>query len=287
MRLTRFENTKDFYQRVEPFLLNHEPEHNLILGWSSALVRQPDDYQKPYLAVVEDDGVVQATFLMTLPYYAVISFTTCQEALSLFVYDLYADFKTISGVAGAPEICRVFAAEWQKISGQAYHQAMAQRLYQLNKVNQVEGVVGHFRRATEADRPLLLEWMVAFETEASVGTPPDEAHLEKVVNMMLTSPVRDAYFWEDEKPVSFSAYGGLTPNGVRIGPVYTPPEYRGRGYASACVAALSQCFLDSGRKFVVLLTDLANPTSNHIYQVISYNPVTDINMLEFELPKAG
>jgi predicted GNAT family acetyltransferase len=75
---------------------------------------------------------------------------------------------------------------------------------------------------------------------------------------------------------------GPTPHGIRIGAVYTPPEYRQRGYASACVAYLSQMMLDSGRKFCFLFTDLSNPTSNHIYQQIGYEPVCDVDNYVFE-----
>lgn len=65
--------------------------------------------------------------------------------------------------------------------------------------------------------------------------------------------------------------------------VYTPPELRRRGYASACVAALSQLLLDAGWKFCCLFTDMSNPTSNHIYQQIGYTPVCDFNEYIFEV----
>ena len=93
---------------------------------------------------------------------------------------------------------------------------------------------------------------------------------------------RTAYLWVDEgRPVSLAGAGGLTPNGIRVGPVYTPPELRGRGYASNLVAGVSQAQLDAGRRFVFLFTDLANPTANHIYQEIGYEPVTDIDEYAF------
>jgi predicted GNAT family acetyltransferase len=78
-----------------------------------------------------------------------------------------------------------------------------------------------------------------------------------------------------------AGYAGPTPNGIRVGPVYTPPHLRGRGYASACVAALSQELLDTGHKFCFLFTDLLNATSNHIYQVIGYQPIVDVDMYQF------
>jgi hypothetical protein len=87
--------------------------------------------------------------------------------------------------------------------------------------------------------------------------------------------------WEDGEPVSLAAAGGPTPNGIRIGPVYTPPELRGRGYASALVAELTRVQLEGGRRFCFLFTDLANPTSNRIYQRVGYEPVTDVDQWSF------
>ncbi len=80
---------------------------------------------------------------------------------------------------------------------------------------------------------------------------------------------------------------GRTPNGVRIGAVYTPPKYRGRGYATACVAALSQRMLDTGLAFCFLYTDLSNPTSNNIYQRLGYHPVRDVVDYHFDESSEG
>lgn len=89
--------------------------------------------------------------------------------------------------------------------------------------------------------------------------------------------------WEDREAVSLCGVGGLTPNGIRIGPVYTPPSAGRRGYASALVAEASQLQLDAGRRFCFLHTDLANPTANHIYQAIRYEPVRDVDEYRFEV----
>ena len=90
-----------------------------------------------------------------------------------------------------------------------------------------------------------------------------------------------AYLWDSEIPVSIACSTRSTPNGVGINMVYTPPEHRKKGYASACVAALSQKLLDKGYKFCFLFTDLSNPTSNKIYQDIGYQPVADWNNYSF------
>lgn len=84
----------------------------------------------------------------------------------------------------------------------------------------------------------------------------------------------DVLLWEDEgRPVSIASRARPTVNGVTINFVYTPPALRGRGYATACVAHLSQQELDRGREFCTLFADLANPTSNGIYLRIGYEPL--------------
>jgi hypothetical protein len=88
--------------------------------------------------------------------------------------------------------------------------------------------------------------------------------------------------WEDEEPVSLAGWGGRTPNGIRIGPVYTPPEHRRRGFGSAVTAEVSARQLAAGRRFCFLYTDRANPTSNKIYMDLGYEPVCDSVYYAFE-----
>ncbi len=84
------------------------------------------------------------------------------------------------------------------------------------------------------------------------------------------------WLWEDGgQPVSLAGFSGPTPTGIRIGPVYTPPELRRRGYATTLVADLSAWLLERGHRACFLYTDLANPTSNRIYVEIGYERVCD------------
>jgi predicted GNAT family acetyltransferase len=144
----------------------------------------------------------------------------------------------------------------------------------------VKGVPGGMRRATEDDREIVAKWIAAFSAEA--GTEPVEP-LDWADRVIAADPaMRGMYLWEEGGVVvSFAGYNGPTANGIRIGPVYTPPEVRGHGYASACTATLTQMLLDGGRRFCFLFTDLANPTSNKIYQAIGYRPVVDVHIHRF------
>jgi uncharacterized protein len=158
---------------------------------------------------------------------------------------------------------------------------MAERIFRADRVRAPRGVPGSMRRATPDDRSLLVEWLAAFQDEAMGGgrrfRPPEDA----VEDYLTRGDNGGLYLWEDNGPVSLAGCGSPTPNGVRIGPVYTPHERRGRGYASALTADLTSLLLASGRRFCFLFTDLANPTSNRIYQRIGYEPVADVDEYRF------
>jgi predicted GNAT family acetyltransferase len=212
----------------------------------------------------------------------VLSHTPASDALDLFAHDLHGSGHDLPGVLGPEPVGRAFAERWRALTGKSCRQAMAMRIYQLTAARPVTAVPGRVRRVTEADRDLLLDWYEAFQREA-MGEAVPEGIARSVDQLLTADPVvRGLYVWEDSAPVSMAGYSGPTPHGIRIGPVYTPPEHRRKGYASACVAAVSQCLLDSGRRFCFLFTDLANPTSNRIYQAIGYEPVGDVDEYRFE-----
>jgi predicted GNAT family acetyltransferase len=159
---------------------------------------------------------------------------------------------------------------------------MQQRAYAVESVTAPEGVPGSLRHARPADRDQMVDWMLAFEAEA-MGPEAGSRDMRALVNDMFSKSNRTGYIWEvDGKPVSMCQATGPTPNGIRIGAVYTPPDERRRGYASAITAAVSREHLDHGRRWCFLFTDLANPTSNRIYQAIGYRPIRDIRLINFE-----
>ena len=145
------------------------------------------------------------------------------------------------------------------------------------------GVPGAMRRATPADRELLVAWYQDFFVDAHGRERPRDQD-EREIDARLATPSSGLYLWIDTEPVSLAGYSGPTSNGIRVGPVYTPQEHRRRGYASALTAALSQLLLDGGRRYCFLFTDLANLTSNHIYQAIGYRPVCEVDDLRFLPP---
>lgn len=282
MNLQRFDDVAAFYEQVEPFLLEQEAENCLIIGLCHELARGVTyGPEPPYMACVYEDSRVMAAALRTPPHNLNLSFFAPPQALRHIAQDAQHHFGTLPGVNSEAATSLAFAQIWHDLTDSDYTLGMAQRLYKLESVIPVAGVPGAMRRATQADLELLVQWFSAFEREAFATEAVDEAHLREAIVQRLGLDTRGLYLWEDGDPVSFAGVAGPTPHGIRIGPVYTPPEARRRGYASALTAALSQEMLDSGRSFCCLYTDLGNPTSNSIYQHIGYHPLCDVNLYRF------
>ncbi|MBZ0320480.1 MAG: GNAT family N-acetyltransferase [Anaerolineae bacterium] len=283
MQLRRFSDPREFLLYAEAFLMEREAEHNLIFGLTNTLIHDPEVYPQFYLAVIEDVGNITLAAIRTPPHNLIISHVAHPDALSVLATDVRSVYGILTGVIATVPIGKTFADLWQGMTHQPYRLNMRERIYQLSHVNAVTGIPGAFRVATPDDRLLLIQWFAAFRQEA-MGVV-DNSDVPQLVDRYFVSETRKIYLWEhDGEVVSMAGRGGPTPNGIRIGPVYTPPEFRKKGYASACVAALSQLQLDTGRKFCFLYTDLSNPTSNHIYQEIGYEPICDVDEYRFDAP---
>lgn len=273
MKLHRFDDANQFYTRVKDYLLNHEVHHCLLLGIIDTLIHYPERYNcQPYLAAVEVEDNVVAVAIKTAPYKLVLSKIKDFGAVEAIARDLQSNQEPLPGVSGLTAEAKAFAEAWQTLTDQSYQPGLQMRIHQLHAVQSVPRSSGYLRQGNESDRALLLQWYEAFELEV-FGTKQGNA--ERIIDHQLKQ--NTVYLWQDPIPVSMVGCARSTPNSKCIGPVYTPPEYRKKGYATSCVADLSQMLLDRGSQFCCLFTDLANPTSNHIYQTIGYQPIDDWN----------
>ena len=284
LEVQRFDDAQTFLDEVGPFLAEHEAEHNLMFGIAATMVVDPERYrdrESAYLAAVRRDDEVVAAAVWTPPFRAVLSMTEDVEAITALVQDLARMPPLLTGVTGPVDVSRRFADTWTARHQVTARRSMSQRIYRLERVIPLSGVDGSVRVGTTNDRNLLFDWTKAFFAE--VDDDQDDAAAAALVDSALKTGSRTFYLWDvDGRTVSMAGVTGPTPNGIRVGPVYTPPDQRGHGFGSAVTAAASQLQLDAGKRFVFLFTDLANPTSNKIYRSIGYEPVIDIDQWVFE-----
>jgi uncharacterized protein len=274
MRLEEHAGPAEFLAAAGRLLDDDEARHNLIYGICSTVLELPDAYDTAHFWTVSDDGVVAAA-LMTPPFNIVVARPRQVAALPFAAAALYDQGIALPGVVGAVPEADVFATAWEGVSGATTSVRMRQGIYAAREVRPPARAPGNAREVAERDRDVVLDWLRAFEAEALHGDAARPEH-ERWFDRRLSSTTAGLTMWEDGADVvSMCGFGGLTPRGIRIGPVYTPPELRRRGYASALTAHVTQQQLDGGRDYCFLYTDLANPTSNRIYVNLGYELVCE------------
>jgi len=222
-------------------------------------------------------GPITAAFMHTPPFG--VTLTPSPAGVAAALAETFADRGRFPAwVMADTTTAPAFADAWERQTGQPTRVGRRSRLYRLGRLLPPDPAPpGRARVATTADSGLLLAWLAAFHREADEGGGTD---------MQRTVADRLSYggltLWETaDGPVSMAGATRAVAGQARIGPVYTPPGLRGRGFGGAVTAAVSQAAKDAGVAEVLLYTDLANPTSNALYQRLGYEPVNDSVQLLF------
>lgn len=277
MIVTLYADAGAFLSQTHTLLEQNEAANGLILGTCLRMQAHPESTAAPPLlaAVADDANVVVAAAMMTPPYKLVLCapLGNPQAALFALARNLIDHGRLVPGVHAQSDAARQFAEIWVHLTNANYTRSQSERIYVLHAVHMPLDVPGELRLATPADQKMAARWTSAFQAEALPHEPRQD--VSAIVEKRIAN--RSLYLWDDDGPVSMAGAGRPTAHGITINLVYTPPERRRRGYASTCVAHLSQRMLEGGYAFCTLYTDLANPTSNHIYQALGYRPVYDID----------
>lgn len=281
MKLKIYDNVKNFHQDVYTNLLTHEAQNmimikNLKIGYDEKDKHEWRDPANWLMATVIDGKEILLTALMTPPFGITLYATDNQindEALTCLLEGLKATDWQISGVTSEKGLAERFAEIYGNSKGVGFDVSMNQRIYELSEVNSDVSQFGNLRLVNEGDMAFLPYWIEGITWDILGDLKSVQCDPKNYLYQIATG---DVYVLEvDGKPVSMAKISHKMEQFCGIAMVYTPPYFRGKGYASACVAKLSQVALDRGFSRCVLYTDLANPTSNSIYQKIGYKPVCD------------
>lgn len=288
MQFKQYTDVHAFYHDTYNLLMRDEAQNMILLGnliignkgedktgW-----RDPADW---VMATVSDTEGILLTALMTPPHNLTLYATgniIDRQSVKCLIDGLAA--YSIPGVTTEKNLAELFAKEYTNRKGLAFHTSMSQRIYELTAVNPHVKQLGTVRLLREADLYFFPYWLQAFYAAGTYGST--EMFIPQDIDeyrYRLSS--KKLYVLEvDGSPVSMAGFTREMQTAIGVAFVYTPPYYRGKGFASSCVAQLSQMALDKGFTRCVLYTDLSNPVSNSIYQKIGYTLVCDSLMLRFE-----
>jgi len=288
MEVLRFDDASTWLEATTPLLGADEARHNLLYGLADTLIRTPTAYPEFRLWLAVRAGEPAAAALQTPPFNVVLGAPATEEALAALVAAAVEDASPVPGVSGALPEVEAFARLWAERTGGAWIRRMAQGIYACDAVRPVREAAGAPRLARPDDFATLFPLIEAFADEALIAAAVrDRDRAEATTRARLDDdPARGGFWlWEDGgRIVSISGHGGRTPTGIRIGPVYTPPADRGRGYATALVHAQTSWLLSEAVDRCFLYTDLSNATSNGVYRRIGYEQVAEAVEIGFEQP---
>jgi hypothetical protein len=280
MKVRTYGDAESFLRNTQVELESNEAANSLMLGVCLRLIRYPERIKtSPCLKTVEDERGLVLASMMTSPHKMVVHGHQgdLDRGARVLVEDLVSERWMVPGVLGPREVSRSVGEAWAEITGGRCELERQQRVYALRKVKDLLPQRGGLRLATVADIDLVAEWRHDFQVEVfrEAGREAARAAAELGVENAAI------YLWEDRRPVSMAMKTRPTRNGISVSLVYTPPELRGRGYATACVGELSRLLLESGWRYCALFADLSNEAANRIYRRIGYEPTCDYDEYVF------
>lgn len=274
IQLQVYENVIHFKEDVIPFLERNEQENNLLLG-----VLQVAE-EPMFMAAAKQGEEVTIVFLQTVEKQVIVATSEIsEEAIVELAKQLTNVYPDIPGLIGNKKIVQKLAEEIAILEQKKTTLGMEQGVYELKQVKKKWSGDGIFRAVNSDELPLIEQWIHQFCEDVKLPTTKEEA---KQTAYTLITTNRLFGLEVGGKLVSVAAKTRPTTNNITVNFVYTPKEERKKGYASICVAELSQRMLDEGYKTTTLYTDLANPTSNKIYQEIGYEKIMESVLIFLE-----
>ena len=280
MLFRQYDNIETFNTGVLDILLEHEVQNNLLI---SLITNDNAQYAKDWFlaAVSGDGGGIILTAICTKPFDLILFETgnnICGDAVDLLAKEMRRMNYTPPGVMAAPDLARRFSDSFAGTG--------AGRLYMTSSIMRLDKLAGHktapgaLRALEKRDMFFAPYWERAFSEDCRSHVFSIQEYTQRLTNRLGKDT---HFFWEDGIPVSQAVHGRDTPNGAVINGVYTPPHYRGLGYAKSAVAGLSKALLDSGIPFCCLFADSGNPVSCGLYKSLGFYEVSELENIRFDI----
>lgn len=284
-----YDDAARFLEEAGTFLKSAPAANSMIAMPAARVMRTPnDDDAGIYFAAVKTDNEVVAVVCHGNSGGTLMS-AAPDEAVSLIASDMAARGRRPDSVVAPLRECEIFAGVWSELTGAGSARRFHLRQFELTSVPAARLSPGRLRAPDPDEHARIVAWQLAFIEEAGLPDQPQRVQ-RNLERRIARGQVRvwDAAAAQAADARDMVAFSGFSTNEdtARIAPVYTPPPLRGRGYATAMVTELARELFVTGTKAIHLTTDVANPTSNGIYERIGFRPVVDHFHFDFAYPGA-
>jgi uncharacterized protein len=282
-RITSFNTAAEFLEHAQSTLEADEAVNSLILGVCLRFRDQPaPPAVKICLKTIEDEHGLALAAMMTPPHNLVINGLPFDPDCSMGILagELKSEEWTIPGVQAPTSIARMFAEKWAEKTGAGFELSEHLHLFELRQPPpSPSSSQAYLRKAGQAELPLIAGWCYNFFLE--VFKSADKAEAIQMAERHIQRG--EVFVWEDEgQVVSMAMKNRPTRRSIAVSYVYTPPEQRGKGYATACTGELSRQLLNSGWEFCTLFVNVNNLAAYRAYQKIGYQLVSDFEEYHFQ-----
>lgn len=270
------DSAREFLDLARESLEIREAENGLILGVCMRQMLWNDPNDPTWYMVATQNGEVQSCAIKSQHHNLLLHFEAGKEleqgeAVAHHVKKIGLEFP---GIFGPKAGVTSFLKTWEDVTAEKMKFNSGMRTFRLDQIEHMGNAPGGMRPAKIPDTRLLIQWFVDFYAEAIHDQQLTEEYLTQEVKRRIEN--QEIFLWENEGPVCMASSNRPTRNGISIGYVYTPPKNRKNGYGTSLTAHLSRHLMEEQKyKFCTLFTDLANPTSNAIYQKIGYQSLSD------------
>lgn len=276
MLVKEYENARDYLKDHEENLLKNEAVSQLVL-YDAYLNQSATD--KKLFGVVMEEGTPLLHFCNVTPHNMAVYAQSTGKDVTGPAAALLADYMAsnripFSGIHAKQDICLPFMEQFKKSVNCTFLEKHSTEIMEIREVNEIKLIEGKHRLAVPEEVKLVTDWMINFQLEALASEINYEKALNKATRFIQENKL---YIYEDaeQRPVSMAAASRQLANGVAINYVYTPEEFRGKGYAAANIYFMSKELLEQGNQFCTLFVDRKNPISARAYEKVGYHILED------------
>lgn len=277
MTVTTFTDARAFLDVATP-LLEADPISTNVIGSVTERLGADDPVADNLWATVANRDDLVGAAMLNVPWNLFLSHMPTDAAIAI-ADRLRTDSIVLPGVTGERGATEAFAEHWVGHCGVTATTLVDERAHRLGTLLPPVDVPGHARLAATGDTTEIASWLRAFRDEAMPQDPAEDP----VAGAARMIERAEMWLWEhDGRPMSMVGCRRPAAGVSRIGPVYTPADLRGHGYAAGATAAAAAGALAAGAAHVMLYTDLSNPTSNALYARLGFVPDHDAVQIRFD-----
>lgn len=277
MIVKEYVNADLFLEEYEAVLLENEAAAQLLLYFAHQSLRGSGTDKEQFGVVMEDTKIIlMYVIIRGVDLIIYVTDTGEEEEAAVVLADYLSNSYVMIGSLNARQtLCLSFIKQYKKNKTVSFVPKLGMDIMELRQVNEIKPVGGLQRLATLEDRKQVADWIIEFQIETLMDEADYEAALLRASRLIEENQL---FLYEDEEHqvVSMAAATRRLVHGMGIMYVFTPEEFRGKGYAAANIYYLSKALLEQGFEFCTLYVDKKNPLSNRAYEKVGYRVVDDV-----------